>query len=336
MSIREHGFYGTVIAQRSTGHILAGNHRFQAGCAEGLAEFPVCWVDVDNRQARKILLADNRLSDLAGWDGESVLDMLRGLDGDLAGTGFDFGAMRRMIGQARPAGIADGDGTPVEARPGDRFRVTGEREHRVVCGDASQVDAQPAALIVTDPPYELKAPKLAAVLDRWGERAVMLVSDQQAFRLIGHGWEPRLSLVWRHGSSSVAAASFPVRLHTLVVLAARTGVKLGWARPDPSFASVLEAEYDRSVHAHGQPPGLFADLIRGFRDADTVADPFLGGGASLLAADALGRRMVGVELDPETCAAALGRFAAAGMTVEQMSGGDADAGSGRRKAAKAT
>jgi len=58
-SIASTGFYGTVIAQRSTGAILVGNHRFEAAKREGLHNIPVMWVDVDDTTARKILLGDN-------------------------------------------------------------------------------------------------------------------------------------------------------------------------------------------------------------------------------------------------------------------------------------
>ncbi len=37
-SIRVNGFFGTIVAQRSTGYILAGNHRFRAAVQVGLAE----------------------------------------------------------------------------------------------------------------------------------------------------------------------------------------------------------------------------------------------------------------------------------------------------------
>ena len=91
-SIEAHGFYGAVMAQRSTGHVLAGNHRLLAAAEAGLAELPVVWVDVDDDEARRILLADNRSSDLASYDEAGLAELLGVLEdtnAGLAGTLFD-------------------------------------------------------------------------------------------------------------------------------------------------------------------------------------------------------------------------------------------------------
>lgn len=86
-SVDTNGFYGAVIAQKSTGHILAGTHRWKAAQNVGEEMVPVLWADVDNKQAVKILLADNRTSDLATYDQDKLSAILEGLD-DLSGTGF--------------------------------------------------------------------------------------------------------------------------------------------------------------------------------------------------------------------------------------------------------
>ena len=86
-SILANGFYGTVIAQRSTGRILAGNHRYKAAVENGATEIPVTWVDVDDDEAKRIMLADNRTNDLATYDDEALAEILSGL-GDLTGTGY--------------------------------------------------------------------------------------------------------------------------------------------------------------------------------------------------------------------------------------------------------
>lgn len=90
-SIRVNGFYGAVIAQRSTKRIIAGNHRFMAATNLGMTELPVLWVDVDDNEARRILLADNRSNDLASYDDAMLADLLRAAQDTtgLEGTGFD-------------------------------------------------------------------------------------------------------------------------------------------------------------------------------------------------------------------------------------------------------
>jgi hypothetical protein len=90
-SIEANGFYGAVVAQRSTGYVLVGNHRWQAAQRVGMKTVPVVWVDVDEDRARRILLVDNRSNDIAGWDDDALAALLDELaiTGDaLAGTGF--------------------------------------------------------------------------------------------------------------------------------------------------------------------------------------------------------------------------------------------------------
>ena len=87
-SIEENGFYGTILANRRTGNILAGNHRYMAAVSLGFEELPVAWVDVDATHAKKILLSDNRTSDVAEYNTEVLNEILKELNDDLKGTGY--------------------------------------------------------------------------------------------------------------------------------------------------------------------------------------------------------------------------------------------------------
>jgi hypothetical protein len=98
-SIAANGFWGAVVAQRSTGYVLAGNHRLRAALAAGIDELPVVWVDVDDDRARRILLADNRTADLAVNDNAALLALLEGValtPAALAGTGYDPDTMEDL------------------------------------------------------------------------------------------------------------------------------------------------------------------------------------------------------------------------------------------------
>lgn len=86
-SIETSGWYGAVIAQKSTGYILAGNHRYRAAVARGATEIPVIWRDVDDETAVRILLGDNKIADLGGYDEELLATLLDSLD-SLEGTGY--------------------------------------------------------------------------------------------------------------------------------------------------------------------------------------------------------------------------------------------------------
>ena len=98
-SIQENGWYGTVVAQKSTGRVLAGNHRLQAAQQLGMTDVPVYWVEVDDIAAKKILLADNRTNDLASYDDNLLTELLTELAStdDLLGTGYDGDDLDELI-----------------------------------------------------------------------------------------------------------------------------------------------------------------------------------------------------------------------------------------------
>lgn len=92
-SITVNGFVAPVIVQKSTGNIIAGNHRYYALMQMGSDKIPVIWLDVDDRAAKRYLLADNRTSDLGNYDNAVLVTLLEEMakEDSLAGTGYqDF------------------------------------------------------------------------------------------------------------------------------------------------------------------------------------------------------------------------------------------------------
>lgn len=101
-SIRANGFRGLILVQKSSRLILVGNHRWKAAKNVGMKEIPVWLEDVDDEQALKILLADNRASDLSSNDDESLLAALRSLD-RLDGTGYDPKDLDNLMKSLQPS-----------------------------------------------------------------------------------------------------------------------------------------------------------------------------------------------------------------------------------------
>lgn len=104
-SIDAHGFYGAVVAQRSTGYVLAGNHRRRIVARRGEPTIPVLWIDVDDEEALRILLNDNTSSDGSSYHDDSLTGLLERLSQTstgLAGTGFGANDLERLRAQLAP------------------------------------------------------------------------------------------------------------------------------------------------------------------------------------------------------------------------------------------
>jgi len=88
-SLSAHGQYRPITVQKSTGFVLAGNHTLAAAASLGWDEVAVVVVDVDDEQARRILLVDNRTADMGSYDDDALVSLLQSLE-DLGGTGYTF------------------------------------------------------------------------------------------------------------------------------------------------------------------------------------------------------------------------------------------------------
>jgi hypothetical protein len=111
-SIRANGIYKPIVVNRGSltgrpNEVLAGNHTVQA--VRRLAEeepdnarwsaLDAYVVDVDEENASRIVIVDNRTSDLAATDDRTLLDLLATLD-DVEGTGYiddDVDDLRAML-----------------------------------------------------------------------------------------------------------------------------------------------------------------------------------------------------------------------------------------------
>lgn len=126
-SITANGFYGACVVQRSTGFILVGNHRYEAGKRQGATQLPVIFVDVDEATALRILLVDNRANDMAEYDDALLrlaLEQVQATSGSLVGTAFsdqDFEALLKKL-DAVPT-VADPASEPTVEPAATTFRI---------------------------------------------------------------------------------------------------------------------------------------------------------------------------------------------------------------------
>lgn len=99
--------------------VLAGNHTLKAfrnlaeadPTDERWSKIAAHWVDVDDDQATRIVLADNRTAENSTYDDTLLYDMIKSLGGDLEGTGFtDTDASRLDYLDDLFSGPVEGDG----------------------------------------------------------------------------------------------------------------------------------------------------------------------------------------------------------------------------------
>lgn len=102
-SLNVNGQFSPVVFQASTRHILLGNHTVQAMQQIRWAECDASSLDVDDEQARKIVLAANRTADLATYDLDALAVLLRDVD-DLSGTGFTDDDVTELLDDDEPEG----------------------------------------------------------------------------------------------------------------------------------------------------------------------------------------------------------------------------------------
>ncbi len=159
-SLLHHGQYRPIVANQRTGEVLAGNHVLRAAGELGWEEIAATFVDLSDEEATRLVLVDNRTSDLAGYDDDLLVELLEGLP-DLSGTGFDQGALDDLLEEVAPPPLEEQELPPApedpEARPGDLYALG---HHRLLCGAATEardlerlMAGEQAALLWTDPPY---------------------------------------------------------------------------------------------------------------------------------------------------------------------------------------
>lgn len=89
-SIQEFGFINPVIIDENN-TILVGHGRVMAAEQAGMTQAPCIRVtDLTDDQKRAYILADNKLSDMAGWDIDLLTAEIENIDIDMALFGFDI------------------------------------------------------------------------------------------------------------------------------------------------------------------------------------------------------------------------------------------------------
>jgi DNA modification methylase len=332
-SLKAHGQYRAIVVQRSTGHILAGNHTWKAAKALGWKEISAHFIDCDDDAAMRILLADNRANDLATYDDAAlaaVLAELNATDLGLAGTLFDGDALDDLIADiGREEQIADApDDAPAITQIGDIWLLG---DHRLMCGDSSLTEnldrlmnGKKAGCVLTDPPYGInldtdysqggafKGRKYRAVLndDKPFDAASLSAYFTEVAEQFWWGadyYRQSLPYTELEGSWLVWDKRVEEAKDALI----GSAFELCWSRQRHA-RRILRHQWTNWTSHHNQdhkrehptekPIGMLKEIItRWCDDHAIIVDPFAGSGSTLIAAHLTNRTCYTMELDPHYC-----------------------------------
>jgi DNA modification methylase len=240
--------------------------------------------------------------------------------------------------------LASQDDAEIYVKRGDLIELG---KHRVVCGDSTKsgdVDALKAGgapiLMVTDPPYgvdydpmwraaagvshnEAKMGKVtnddnADWFEAWDlcgtdvgyvwhascQTSTVLTSLERA------GFEAVSMIIWNKERFALSRSDYHYK-HEPCWYVVRKGRRHNWqGARDQCTVWDINARED-SGHGHGtQKPieCMGRPIKNNSGSGDSIYDPFLGSGTTLIAAEQLGRTCYGIEIDPRYCQVVIERY----------------------------
>jgi len=309
---------------------------------------PVRLREMTDAEAEALTVADNRLGEFSLWDDAPLLELLRHFQPEqqvLVGyEAHDLAALVASVNYAtNPPAPAPPVNVPKRAKLGDLW-VLGP--HRILCGDnrrpelvARLLDGAKPKLTVTDPPYgvaydpmwreklsvaarrgqEIKNDDTVSWLETWQQcpgDVIYVWHADLGSPTTGHdleraGYELRVMIVWAKQHHPIGRGHYHHR-HELCWYAVRKGENGAWIGGRKQNTLWDDIPLDATVEggpASQKPIELMARSIR--NHAGDVYEPFVGAGATLMAAQALERRCFAMDLDPRCVDAVLARWEAA-------------------------
>lgn len=133
------GFYGAILVQKSSGRVMSGNHRLRAARAMNMTTLPVLWCDMDDEEARAVLIGENEHVRRGTWNMTALVEFLKDTAVKspqlMPVTAFDGDDLDRLIAELQPF---PGEGGQPDR--GDLLAAAGvtvgEPRHQVADGQA--------------------------------------------------------------------------------------------------------------------------------------------------------------------------------------------------------
>lgn len=316
-SIREFGWtIPVLIAEDST--IIAGHCRVLAAKKLGITEAPTMTaVGWSEAQRRAYVITDNQLT-LIGENDEDLLRLelldLKNSNFDLSLTGFDTKELDQLLVNEKSISIHEDEAPefPSETtiKTGDLF-ILGN--HRVLCGDNSDPENVKRLLkgevpdaCISDPPYGINATSMTmgigesnkkkhnrlSNVNNWDNNRPHIEWLLDAFKYVciwgGNYFANQLPisndwLCWHKNNDGRSFSEF----------------ELAWTNYGNNCRH-LNHHWggERKLHITQKPIEVMAWSIQQSPKNSLVFDPFLGSGTTLMAAEQLGKRCFGMEIEP--------------------------------------
>jgi site-specific DNA-methyltransferase (adenine-specific) len=329
-SLRRFGQLKTVVVQASTRYVVAGNHLVRAARSLGWTEIAANVEELDDAEATAFMLADNRTSDLGGYDDALLAAILAEQEAadNLAATGYDDDDVAALL---RAAGIEASHGDPdaapdrpadadVYVRPGELWALG---RHRLLVDDSTD----PAAVErVTAGARALVGTALRLAPLRPGGAFYVAAPAGPAhlvflLALADASLPVHQTLIWAKDRFVLGHSDYHYR-HEPVLYGWRDGAAHHFI-DDRTQDSVWEIPRPTRSEAHPtmKPVELVERAIRNSsRPGDTVYDGFVGSGTTLIAAEKSMRACRALEIDPTYAQVAIERWQTfAGKTAERLS-----------------
>jgi len=342
-SIKEWGWTVPVLVDEEGG-LIAGHGRVMAAKKLGLKEIPVMvasgWSEA---QKRAYVLADNKLALNAGWDNDLLkveLEGLKELDFDLDLTGFGADELAVLLAE-KTEGNTDPDEVP-EA-PKIPVSVMGDvwllGEHRLVCGDCTNIDAvdelmkkEKALLVFTDPPYGVeyqsdwrtKSPKFDTLVndDTFVDVCPIIEVFSKGWVFVWTSWKvqnkwidmfngfgyPTNIVIWHKPGGGIGDLKKTFSSDYEVALVWNRGAELCGKRIG-SVWTINKDGASKYVHPTQKPVALAEEAIDKTTEMGSIVlDLFGGSGSTLIACEKTGRISRLMELDPKYVDVAIERW----------------------------
>lgn len=330
-----------VVVQRNGMIVRAGNGTLAAAKALGWKEIAAVVIDDDSATAVQFAIADNRTGELAEWDDETLATLLDGMDEETRNSlAFDEKDLREIMQGLTPEAVEDETpelpDDPV-TKVGDLI-ILGD--HLLLCGDSTNAESvakllggEKPFLMVTDPPYGVdydpewrnetglsNSARTGKVANddrvNWtdaynlfpGTVAYVWHADRFAADLVVNlrdaKFEVRTQIIWRKPRFAISRGHYHWQ-HEPCWYAVRPGASAKWCG-DRSQSTIWDIDYKGqdadTIHGTQKPVECMARPIRNHGGKeDSVYDPFLGSGTTLIACEQMGRKCFGLELDPKYC-----------------------------------